>query len=103
MRHFIILLPVLCFIACRQNVEASKKKITFSVTLSTSGYGYAIIIDGKKVIDQPHIPGVSATSGFSDSAGAANTARLVVQKINRQQWPPSISEVELDSLGVLYR
>jgi len=94
MRHLLYFLLFILIFSCG-------KKITYTVTRSDAGYGYEIFISGKKVIDQPHLPGISAIRGFSDSGSAAITAEYIIQKIKNGQWPPSIGMRELDSLGVL--
>lgn len=94
MRHLVYILLFILIFSCG-------KKINYTVTGSVSGYGYAIFINGKKVIDQPHLPGISTTKGFADSGSAVITAEYIIQKIRNGQWPPSISIRELDSLGVM--
>ena len=65
------------------------------------GWGYVISIDGKKTINQPHIPGMSGEKGFKTEEQALKTADLVIYKIKHNIFPPSVSAKELDSLGVL--
>lgn len=64
-------------------------------------WGYNIAVDGKKVINQPHVPGVSGEKGFKTKAQALKTADFVIHKIKHHSFPPSVSAKELDSLGVL--
>jgi hypothetical protein len=64
-------------------------------------WGYDILQNGKIYIHQPHIPGIAGNLGFESEADAQKVAQLVILKIVQQQTPPSISQQELDSLGVL--
>jgi hypothetical protein len=65
------------------------------------GWGYKILMDNKPYINQPHIPAISGNKGFSDEEKAQITADFAISKIKNGVMPPTISEVELDSLGVL--
>ena len=64
-------------------------------------WGYVISIDGKKTINQPHVPGVTGVKGFNTKAQALKTADFVIYKIQHNMLPPSVTPQELDSLGVL--
>lgn len=65
------------------------------------GWGYVISIDGKKTINQPHVPGIPGTKGFKTKEQALKTANFVIYKIQHNMLPPSVTPKELDSLGVL--
>jgi len=65
------------------------------------GWGYFISMDGKKTINQPHVPGVPGTKGFKTKEQALKTANFVIYKIEHNMLPPSVTPEELDSLGVL--
>ncbi len=65
------------------------------------GWGYVISIDGKKTINQPHVPGIPGTKGFKTKEQALKTANFVIYKIEHNILPPSVTPKELDSLGVL--
>jgi hypothetical protein len=68
----------------------------------TSGWGYDILIEGKKYVHQPHIPAISGNKGFSTQHEAEKVAELVKYKIKNNIMPPSVSPEELDSLGIEY-
>jgi Domain of unknown function (DUF4907) len=65
------------------------------------GWGYSIAVDGKKTINQPHIPAIAGTKGFKTKQQALKTAEFVIHKIKHNIFPPSVTKEELDSLGVL--
>jgi hypothetical protein len=65
------------------------------------GFGYDIYINGVKTIHQPHRPGLPGNQGFDTEAKASKAGEFVAAKIRNNLMPPSISQKELDSLGVL--
>lgn len=66
------------------------------------GWGYRIYFDQKMVIDQSHIPAINNIIGFSNKEQAQQIANLVIKKIKKGIFPPTISIAELDSLKVIY-
>ena len=62
-------------------------------------FGYLIDKDGMK-IRQTTIPSLPGNKGFRTKDDALKVARLVVYKIDNKMIPPSVTTVELDSLGV---
>lgn len=73
----------------------------FKNTPDSLGWGYNILINGKKTISQRHIPGASGVKGFKNKEYALKTADLIIYKIKHNILPPSVTLEELDSLGVL--
>jgi|SRR6187200_1926772 hypothetical protein len=65
-------------------------------------YGYEILINGKALIRQKNIPGLSGSTGFKRKEDAEKTAQLVLKKLNAGIMPPSIDKHELDSMKVKY-
>jgi hypothetical protein len=65
------------------------------------GWGYVILIDGKKNINQPNIPGVEGAKGFKTKEQALKTADFVKYKMQHNEFPLHVTPQELDSLGVL--
>ena len=78
-----------------------KDSITFKTFKTDSGWGYDIYINEKLYVHQPTIPAVSVNKGFSEEIYAAETAKLVTEKIRKHILPPTITPHELDSLKVL--
>lgn len=66
----------------------------------SSNYGFNIYMDNLLLIHQPMIPGVPGKMGFASREDANQTAKLVIEKIQSQNFPPTITRRELDSLGV---
>ena len=65
------------------------------------GWGYTIAVDGKKTINQPSVPGLPGKNGFKNKEQALKTANFVMYKMKHNIFPPSVTQKELDSLGVL--
>lgn len=64
-------------------------------------FGYDIVIDGKTLVHQPHMPALPGIEGFSTRAKARKVAEFVAQKIRRNEMPPSVTLDDLNKMGVL--
>jgi hypothetical protein len=73
-----------------------------NIAMRENGYGYDIFLDGKRYIHQPVIPGISGNVPFNSRKDAKKTAKAVVGKIEKKILPPSLTQSELDSLGVVH-
>ena len=85
---------------------AAKETVTDVYSVKTQftpehGWGYQILNNGDLYINQPHIPAVAGNKGFDSEAKAATTGDFILYKLNNGLFPPTISQEELDSLGVL--
>lgn len=69
------------------------------ITKQKKGYGYQILKDKNKLIDQPFIPAIQGEIAFKDSLQARRTAELVLKKIEKSSIP-RISVNELDSMNI---
>ena len=65
------------------------------------GYGYDIIVDGKVIIHQPHIPVIAWQSGFVSVEDAQRTAQRVISTMEQNQFPPQLTMTELKELGIV--
>lgn len=68
---------------------------------SENTYGYDILIDGRILIHQPHIPAVPGNEGFASQADARKVADFVVRQIRDGVFPPTVSLGDLATLSVL--
>jgi hypothetical protein len=64
-------------------------------------FGYDIYADNKLTIHQPSIPGVGGLKGFNTRLAAEKTAKLVIQKMEKGEMPPTVTTGELQKLKVL--
>jgi Domain of unknown function (DUF4907) len=84
----------------RENLNTEEYSVT-SMYTEEYGWGYIILNQGKPYIKQPYIPAISGKKGFENEQDALLTGDFALQKILNGIMPPSLSEIELDSLGVL--
>lgn len=77
---------------------------TFEVKDTTSGkrlgWGYDIIVEGHTTIHQPIIPGVAGNKSFPTEEQAKKTGDYAVHKMKQNGGLPTITIIELDSLGI---
>lgn len=71
--------------------------------IDANGYGYDIYRNTKIIIHQPMIPGIPGRIAFASRKSAEGVAQLIVSKLERGMMPPSVSNGELDSLGIKYK
>lgn len=88
-----------------QQSELQKRKPTsqnfdISTFQTASGWAYQIRQNGKLIIDQPTIPGRPGTAGFQTQADAQKVAELVTTKLKAKEFPPSVSEADLQNLNI---
>lgn len=81
----------------------SSSKFTFFTYMQAEGWGYSISEKGKRIIDQQTIPGVPGNQGFQTSEDAQKVAELVIEKLEKGVFPPTVSEEELQKLGISWR
>ena len=65
------------------------------------GWGFDIFRNGKKYVHQPHIPAINGLMGFASEEDALAVANLMMDKLERNIVPPSVSPSEIDSLEIV--
>jgi hypothetical protein len=83
--------------------QKATSNFTFFTHLQPEGWGYRISEKGKQIIDQQSIPGIPGNQGFRTSEEAQKVAELVIEKLEKGTFPPTISEEELQKLGISWR
>jgi Domain of unknown function (DUF4907) len=83
-----------------QSKAANSHQFEITTLQSASGWGYQISQNGKLVIDQPAIPGRPGNLGFQTEEDAIKVAELVKSKLLAKDFPPSISEADLQNLNI---
>ena len=112
-----LVLPAsILFFACDSTVKEDAKQSIESESISQSqedsltyrliyqdsiGWGYQIFEGSKMLIDQKHIPAVQGLKGFASKQKAEIAANYILKKIHNGIFPPTLSQIELDSLNVL--
>ncbi len=82
-----------------------KSNGSFSVEVKRSEagiLGYQIFKDKQLIIEQFNVPGAAGTTGFADKKQAEQVAGLMVEKMSKGVFPPTVSQAELDSLHIIY-
>lgn len=82
---------------------ANVSRYSVATFLQPEGWGYYISEKGKQIINQETIPGVPGNLGFKTSEDALKVAELVRSKMEKGTFPPTISEEELQKLGISWR
>jgi hypothetical protein len=98
------LFSLLLFIlpACHQNQEESLYSIeVFQNT--DGGWGYDILKEEKKMIHQPHIPAVSGIQYFASEEEAQKVAGCMIEKLENNIMPPTVSLKELEELNITFK
>jgi len=70
-------------------------------TRSDGAFGYDVFSGNKKYIHQESIPGIPGNKGFTSKKDATKVAALVVNKLQQNIFPPTITTEELKQLHVL--
>ena len=64
-------------------------------------FGYDILLQGKPLVHQPHIPALPGNDGFTTKKRAKIVAEFVVKKIRKNEMPPTVTIEDLNNMGVL--
>jgi hypothetical protein len=79
-----------------------KTAITYKIIdAPNKTFGYDIFSDGKLLIHQPSIPGMSGNNGFKSRQSAEKVAQLIVKKVKNGEMPPTVDENELRKLNAI--
>lgn len=84
-----------------ENKYANSKFGYNTIDSQNHTFGYEISADGNKIISQPNIPGLPGNDGFRTKNDAQKVARLAITKIQKGDFPPTISYEELKKLNVV--
>ncbi|MDI6741807.1 MAG: DUF4907 domain-containing protein [Smithella sp.] len=86
----------------QQNNPYADAEISVKIIPSFNNtFGYNIVVDGKILVHQPHIPALPGNEGFSSREKARKVAEFVTKKIRRNEMPPSVTLDDLNKMGVL--
>lgn len=65
-----------------------------------STFGYNIYENKRLIIHQPHIPGMRGQKGFERESDARQVAMLVIEKLKKGIFPPTVTVDEMKSRNV---
>ena len=85
----------------QENEQQIKRQVEIKYFESEYGWGYDIIINGKKYIHQTHLPCECGGEGFKSKEKAQIAAEFLKEKIENRERNLQISRAQLDSLGAL--
>lgn len=78
-----------------------KHQLTYEIINSEQNtFGYNILDHNRRMVHQPTLPAMPGNKGFATKEDAAKVAMLVIQKINKNIMPPSITPQELTDLKI---
>lgn len=80
---------------------AEKRSLSYTIIhADQNSFGYNIFNKGALIVHQPSIPGQPGNLGFSSKQDAVKAAKLVMNKISQNIFPPTVTKKELDSLQI---
>ena len=95
--------PINIYTYAAEQVNYYKDTITYKVIDAPQNtFGYNIYRNGRLIIHQPSIPGISGNTGFAKRSDAEKVARLIKQKLTKNSGLPTISLDEMKALGVIW-
>ncbi len=111
MNHFkyIFLIFTVLLAACASDktentsTEPPQNALEVNAFEMAGGWGYDVVLGGKKIIHQDRIPAVQGVQLFANKEDAMKVGRLVAEKIMLNALPPTVSISELDSLNISYK
>lgn len=84
-----------------KNLQPKPDSLIYTIIpVNNNQYGYDIFVNGRLRIHQPSIPGQPGNTGFKTKTDAKKVALFVMDKINKGNMPPSVTQKELKSLGI---
>jgi hypothetical protein len=97
-----------CYFSNRSGVQESQngegfRNLKAQAFELNGGWGYRILQDTTAFIEQAGVPGVPGQTPFRTEGEANSVASLVIQKLNKGIFPPSVTTAELDSLHITYK
>lgn len=80
----------------------SNIKLSYKIIKSINNtYCYDVYANGKMMIHQPSVPGLSGNEGFKTKLAAQQVAQLVINKIKKGEMPPSVTIDEMKKLKAI--
>ncbi len=101
--HLFSFLLIILLFACNNGNDKVNGVKKDDYTIKTfkadaSGWGYDIYKNGKVTIHQPNIPAIDGNFSFKSEEEAKKIAKLVVEKLKNNVFPPSLTKEEVESV-----
>lgn len=77
------------------------KRFSSKTFLTSSGWGYDILVNDKLFIHQESIPAYAGKDGFPKKEQAEKTAALIINKMKRSE-PPMVTTFEIQQICPLH-
>lgn len=77
------------------------KRFSSDTFLTSSGWGYNILVNGKLLIRQESIPAYAGETGFPTKEQAEKAATLIINKMKRSE-PPVVTTFEIQQISPLH-
>lgn len=98
-RILFVTLAVLALLTVYQ-VYRSRSAYELRLYKTPAGWGYDVRNHGKLVIHQPAIPGIAGDRGFADETQARRVGERVIDKLQKGQDLPTITQDELRAMNI---
>lgn len=85
------------WMAALKNQDTKRKKITAKIFHGPHGWGYDILVNDTLLIHQESIPARPGKTGFPERKQAEQTARLIINKMEREELP-AVTTFELEKI-----
>ena len=82
------------------NVHNGKKLTARIIEAPNGTFGYEVLSDGKLFVRQTNVPGRPGNNGCPKREQAEKLSALVIEKIQRGEMPPTMTQDELKTLGL---
>ncbi|AQG80411.1 hypothetical protein AWR27_14415 [Spirosoma montaniterrae] len=76
-------------------------ELAVTVFRTNAGWGYNVQRSRQIVIHQPVVPGQSGGAAFGSEAQARRVGECVAEKLREGQFPPTLTQSELQALGIV--
>ncbi len=100
--HFYLVFLITINVSCQSNTDKNINKDVYLIKtfqIDSSGWGYDVYNNEKLIIHQPNIPAVDGNITFKTKENAQKTAELVLEKLKKNIFPPSLTKEEVERVN----
>lgn len=85
--YIIIPIVAICIALFSYRIVTTKNDLSVETYRVDNGWGYKLVKNSKKIIDQPYMPCIEGNHPFPHEQMALETGELVVEKIKKNEYP----------------